>query len=67
MRNQEVVTVFIDASTSSGVKTYPELDVWFNKGMYVESLSQCESPHAGKVCITFVLRYYNTSTSSDNA
>lgn len=65
MRHQEVVTVFIDSSPSSGVKTYPELDEWFNKGMYIESVSQSEAAKAGKVCVTFVLRYYNTSTSSD--
>lgn len=65
MRPQEIVSIFVDMSASSHVRSYPELDEWFNKGMYIESLTQSESARTGKMCLTFVLRYYNTSTSND--
>lgn len=64
MRHQEIVTIFVEASQDN-IKTYPELDEWFNKGMYVQSVTQSGVPDAGKICVTFVLRYYNSSTSVD--
>lgn len=65
MRAQEVVTIFSDIPNDATMKTYPELDEWFNKGMYVESFVQTQSASTGKYVITFVLRYYNTTISHD--
>lgn len=65
MRHQEIVTVFVEASPPDSIKTYPELNEWFNKGMYVQSVAQSGVPNTGKTCITFILRYYNSSTSND--
>lgn len=65
MRSQEVVTIFSDIPTDATMKTYPELDEWFDKGMYVESFSQTQSASTEKYVITFILRYYNTTISKD--
>jgi hypothetical protein len=65
MRAQEVVTIFSDIPNDATMKTYPELEEWFNKGMYVESCVQTQSASTGKYVITFVLRYYNTTISKD--
>ncbi|MEW6469126.1 MAG: hypothetical protein AB1458_09390 [Bacteroidota bacterium] len=65
MRAQEVVTIFSDIPSDATMKTYPELEEWFNKGMYVESFAQTQSASMGKYVITFVLRYYNTALSKD--
>lgn len=62
MRDQDVVTIFLDPSTSGGVKTSAEHDEWFNNGMYMESHSQPGSQNSGNACMTLVHRYYNTST-----
>jgi hypothetical protein len=65
MKAQEVVTVFSDIPNDATLKTYPELEEWFNKGMYVESFQQTQSASTSKYVITFILRYYNVSTSQD--
>ncbi|MFY9309244.1 MAG: hypothetical protein WAQ28_09390 [Bacteroidia bacterium] len=61
MKVQEVVTIFSDIPNDATMKTYPELEEWFNKGMYVESFTQTQSGETGKYVITFLLRYYNTN------
>lgn len=65
MRAQEVVTIFSDIPNDATMKTYPELDEWFDKGMYVEKVAQTQSASTGKYVITFILRYYNTTSSKD--
>ena len=65
MKAQEIVTIFSDIPNDATMKTYPELEEWFNKGMYVESFQQTQSVSTGKYVITFILRYYNVSTSED--
>ena len=67
MRAQEVVTIFSDIPTDSTMKTYPELEEWFNKGMYIESFIQTQSTSTTKYVITFVLRYYNAAISRNNS
>jgi hypothetical protein len=67
MRDQEVVTIFSDIPTDSTMKTYPELEEWFKKGMYVESVVQTQSVSTTKYIVTFILRYYNTTISKDKA
>lgn len=68
MKPQEVITIMTDMSAESGedksnqVKTHPELDQFFNKGMYIESAYQ-NCLENGKCIITFIFRYYNTSQS----
>jgi hypothetical protein len=65
MKEQEVVTVFSDIPADAVIKTYPELDEWFKKGMYIESFVQTQSSSTGKYVITFLLRYYNTTLQKD--
>ena len=65
MREQEVVTVCSDIPTDTVIKTYPELEEWFKKGMYIESFTQTQSSSTEKYVITFLLRYYNTTLQKD--
>lgn len=67
MRQQEILTVFVDSADSDTIKVYPELEEWFNKGMYVDRITQSGVPGTGKICITFIMRYYNSSTSVDKS
>lgn len=65
MKQQEIITVFTSMPEDVKEKhvfinTYPELDKFFEKGMYVENIVQnCLAD--GRCAITFVLRYYSTS------
>ena len=59
---QEVITIFSDIPYGATSKSYPELDEWLEKGMYVESFRQTQSDSTSKYIITFLLRYYNVST-----
>lgn len=68
MKPQEVISIIADISPSdldnkgNLAKSYPELDQFFDKGMYIENIVQ--SPFGNRKCIiTFVFRYYNTSQS----
>lgn len=63
MKVQEVVTIFSDIPNDATMKTYPELDEWFNKGMSIESFAQTQSGETGKYVITFLLRYYNANVA----
>lgn len=68
MKPQEVITIMTDMSLSNSedntsiVKTHPELDHFFDRGMYIEKVVQ-SSLENGKCIITFVFRYYNASQS----
>ena len=63
MKQQEVITIFTSIPDEvkkkrPAVSTYPELDKFFEKGMYIESIVQsCVAD--GRCAITFVLRYYS--------
>lgn len=65
MKQQEIITVITgipdDVKKKQAViYTYPELQDFFEKGMYVENMVQsCLAD--GRCIITFVLRYYNAS------
>ena len=68
MKPQEVITIMVDLSLADAqvknnvVRMHPELDQFFDKGMYIEKVVQ-SCPDNGKCVITFVFRYYNTSQS----
>lgn len=63
MRAQEVVTLFSDIPQDGSSQTYHQLEIWFSKGMYIETFVQTQ--YEGKYVITFLLRYYNTTISQD--
>lgn len=71
MKPQEVLSIFTKISegdlkeNGTILKTYPELDKYFDKGMYVEQVTQTCFEN-GKCMITFVFRYYNPTQSKDN-
>lgn len=70
MKPQEVITIMTEMTTSEDgksnvVKMHPELDQFFDKGMYIEKLVQTCLEN-GKCIITFVFRYYNASQSKIN-
>ena len=71
MKPQEVITIITDRSASDPVDgtsvliTHPELDQFFEKGMYIENVVQ-SSLEKGGCAITFVFRYYNASQSKVN-
>lgn len=71
MKPQEVITIITEVSANdspdktSVVKTHPELDQFFDKGMYIEKVVQ-SSLENGSCAITFVFRHYNTSQSKIN-
>lgn len=56
----QVVTIFSDVPADPAMKTYPELEKWFEKGMYVEDLVQTQAP-SGLYIITFILRHNNNA------
>jgi hypothetical protein len=68
MRAQEVLSIFTAFTAAdlqnkgSVIKTYPELDAYFDKGMYVEKVTQT-CLDGGNCLITFVFRYYNLTQS----
>jgi hypothetical protein len=68
MKPQEVITIMTEMSVSNSqektsvVKMHPELDPFFDKGMYIEKVVQ-SCLENGKCAITFVFRYYNASQS----
>ena len=68
MKPQEIISIFTDVNpedlngNNNVVKMYPELDEFFDKGMYVEKVTQT-CLEKGKCMITFVFRYYNTTQS----
>ena len=68
MKPQEVITIIVDTSSGDAqiknniTRAHPELDQFFDKGMYIEKVVQ-SSLDNGKCVITFVFRYYNTSQS----
>ncbi|MCG2609995.1 hypothetical protein LZZ90_00570 [Flavobacterium sp. SM15] len=63
MKQQEIITVFTTIPEDvkkkhTVITTYPELDKFFEKGMYVENIVQsCLAD--GRCAITFVLRHYS--------
>jgi hypothetical protein len=71
MKNQEVLSIFTRVSegdldkTGVVLKMYPELDPYFDKGMYVEKITQT-CLESGSCMITFVFRHYNTTQSKGN-
>ncbi len=65
MKPQEVITIVTDIffdSQVKGARMHPELDEFFDKGMYIEKVVQ-NCLDNGKCVITFVFRYYSTSQS----
>ena len=59
---QEVVTLITalpKKASKTIVKQYPELDVFFEKGMYIETVTQCRLSRK-EYSITFVFRHYNS-------
>jgi hypothetical protein len=67
MKAQEVVTIFSEIPSDSTMKTYPELEEWFAKGMYVEKIVQSQAASSSKFIVTFILRYYNASLHRDSS
>jgi len=71
MKPQEVITIMTEMSAGNSgdntsiVKTHPELDQFFDKGMYIEKVVQ-SCLDDGRCIITFVFRYYNASQSKTN-
>ena len=66
MKPQEVITIYTtvpnqDSNKQNIVSTHPELDQFFDKGMYIETVVQ--SLEKGICALTFVFRYYNASQS----
>lgn len=60
---QEVVTLIVKMPgkcTKTATKQYPELNPMFEKGMYIESLTQCRLSKR-QYSITFVFRHYNSA------
>jgi hypothetical protein len=70
MKPQEVITIMINMSANdvqnedSLVKMHPELDQFFDKGMYIEKIVQ-NTIEGGKCVITFLFRHYNNSQSKN--
>lgn len=64
MKPQEVITVVAKIPAQSSqesdhlIKTYEEIEPYFNKGMYIESFNQIHISEQTYI-ITFILRYYN--------
>ncbi|MGE0566484.1 MAG: hypothetical protein AB7O73_00930 [Bacteroidia bacterium] len=71
MKAQEVISILTEmsfkdsTSKTNVVKMYPELDHFFEKGMYIEKVVQ-NCLENGNCAITFVFRYYNASQSKIN-
>ena len=65
-KKQEVVTIITeinietDAKNELMIKTYPALDILFEKGMYIERFNQTYINN-GKYIITFIFRHYNSA------
>jgi len=70
MKAQEVITVIAEIpaesirQTDPLIKTYPELDALFEKGMYIESLTQTHISNKTYI-ITFVFRNYNAAQTNE--
>ncbi|MES2779497.1 MAG: hypothetical protein V4651_06315 [Bacteroidota bacterium] len=59
---QEVVTLLVNIPRSGSkiiLKQYPELNPFFDMGMYIETFSQCRLSKK-QYSITFILRHYNS-------
>lgn len=70
MKSQEVISIFVydkhEGSKKENVLIlYPELEEYFNRGMYLERITQT-SFNEDKCLVTFVFRYYNSSQSKVN-
>ena len=65
-KKQEVVTIITEINIEAAaknellIKTYPALDILFEKGMYIERFNQTYIEN-GKYIITFIFRHYNSS------
>ena len=65
-KKQEVITIITeinietDAKNELMIKTYPALDILFDKGMYIERFNQTYINN-GKYIITFIFRHYNSA------
>jgi hypothetical protein len=65
-KKQEVVTIITeinietDAKNELMIKTYPALDILFDKGMYIERFNQTYINN-GNYIITFIFRHYNSA------
>ena len=64
-KKQEVVTIITeinietDAKNELMIKTYPALDILFDKGMYIERFNQTYINN-GKYIVTFIFRHQNS-------
>ena len=60
MKQQEVISVLVELKESgqTPIITYPELEPYFEKGMYIENVIQT-TIDSHKFVVTFVMRYYN--------
>ena len=59
---QEVITLIVEMPKKSAkftMKEYPELNPMFEKGMYIETSTQCRLSKK-LYSITFVFRHYNS-------
>ena len=63
MKQQEIITIFTSIPDDIkkkhvSISTYPELNKYFEKGMYIENIVQsCLAD--GRCVITFLLRLYS--------
>ncbi len=71
MKTQEVVTILTeipvekDLKQALFLKTYPELNTYFEKGMYIETFTQSHISE-GKILLTFIFRYHHSSASKSD-
>lgn len=69
MKAQEVITIIAEIPNEQigknriAIKTYPELDSFFEKEMYIESFTQTLISNETYI-LTFIFRYYNTYNKS---
>jgi hypothetical protein len=68
MKAQEIVTIIASMPTQSMrngplIKMYPELNPYFDKGMYIETFTQTLMTSEVYI-ITFIFRNYNASQSN---
>lgn len=60
---QKVITLLVDigkGKNKTNLFEYPELNSFFDEGMYIESFNQCTLSDK-KFYITFILRYYHSA------
>ncbi len=69
MKKQEIITIFTNIPKNINeenniTNTYPELNKFFEKGMYIENVVQnCLAD--GRCVITFVFRHYYSSPQKE--